>query len=226
MVGTAVTAALALGNAIYGGITSARANNKARRLIQQQREDNKKWYDTEMAKDYTLRTDTQAAINRQRELLEEQYKQARARQAVSGGSDESTALAKEAPNRSLSDTITDIASQASAHKDRIEQQYRAQDAALNQQQAQSYQQQAAQTAQAASQAVNAGISLTGQLAAEPNTGRFDSAGWQNTRADAAARAAAQLPGINTQGNIITDFTPNKEALLKAPAGDIIIKEKK
>ena len=167
MVGTAVAAALALGNAIYGGIKSSQANNKARKLLQQQREDNKKWYDTEMAKDYTLRTDTQAAINRQRELLEEQYKQARARQAVSGGSDESVALAKEAANRSLSDTMTDIAANASARKDAVEQQYLAQDAALNQQQAQSYQQQAAQIAQAAGQAVNAGISLTGQYAAEP-----------------------------------------------------------
>ena len=173
MVGTAVAAALALGNAIYGGIKSSQANNKARKLLQQQREDNKKWYDTEMAKDYTLRTDTQAAINRQRELLEEQYKQARARQAVSGGSDESVALAKEAANRSLSDTMTDIAANASARKDAVEQQYLAQDAALNQQQAQSYQQQAAQAAQAASQAVNAGISLTGQYAAEPKISKPD-----------------------------------------------------
>lgn len=221
MVAAAVTAGLSLANAIYGGVKSAQANNRARRLIQQQRDENKRWYDTKMREDYTLRTDVQSAINRQRELLDEQSKRARARQAVSGGTDEAAALAKEAANKSLSDTMTDIASQASAYKDNVERQYRAEDAALNQQQAQSHQQQAAQTALAASQAVNAGIGLTGQLAAEP-TNVGNTSGVVN-QGNPEARAA--LPKINTQGNIITDFTPDKEKLLQAP-GNIILNQKK
>lgn len=164
MVTAAIGAGLALGSAIYGGIKSSAANNRARKLIQQQRDANQRWYDTKMAEDYTLRTDAQAAINRQRELLNEQYKRARKTKVVSGGTDEAEALQKEAANRSLSDTTTEIAAQASNYKDNVERQYRAQDAALNQQQAQSYQQQAAQTAQAASQAVNAGINLAGNEA--------------------------------------------------------------
>lgn len=159
---TIIGAVGALGSAIYGAVQSSRANNKARALIQQQRTDNKRWYDVKMASDYTQRADVQAAIKRQRELLQEQYNNARKTAAVAGGTDEAIAMQQAAANRSLSDTMTDVASQANSYKDSVEQQYRAQDAALNQQQVQNNQQQAAQTAQAASQAVNAGLNLVGQ----------------------------------------------------------------
>lgn len=154
--------ATALGSAIYGAVKSSKANKKAQQLIQQQRDDNKRWYDVKMAQDYTQRSDVQAAIKRQRELLQEQYENARKSKVVAGGTDESVALQQQAANRALSDTATDIAAQAANYKDSVEQQYRAQDAALNQQQIQNYQQQAASTAQAASQAVNAGVNLVGQ----------------------------------------------------------------
>lgn len=186
MIGTIIGAVGALGSSIYGALASSAANNRARRLIQRQRDDNKRWYDTRMSQDYTLRSDAQAAINRQRELLNEQYGRARKTQVVSGGSDEAAALQKAAANKSLSDTMTGIAENAADYKDNVERQYRAQDAALNQQQAQSYQQQAAQTAQAASQAVNAGLSLMGNSIAAKGT---------NT-ATAEAAGASVTPGSN------------------------------
>ena len=151
----------ALGSAIYGGIKSAQANNNARRLIEQQRDDNRGWYNLRMSQDYTQRADVQAAIKRQRELLNEQYQRAKATNVVAGGTDEALALQQQAANKSVSDTMTDIAAQAANYKDNVEQQYRAQDVALNQQQVQNYQQQAAQTAQAASQGVNAGLGMLG-----------------------------------------------------------------
>ena len=139
MVTAAIGAGLSLASAIYGGIQSAAANNRARRLIQRQRDENKRWYDTKMAQDYTLRTDAQAAINRQRELLNEQYNRARKTGVVSGATNEAVAMQKEAANKALSDTTSEIASQASTYKDRAEAQYRAQDSALNQQQIQNNQ---------------------------------------------------------------------------------------
>lgn len=151
----------ALGSAIYGGIKSAQANNNARRLIEQQRDDNRGWYNLRMSQDYTQRADVQAAIKRQRELLNEQYQRAKATNVVAGGTDEALALQQQAANKSVSDTMTDIAAQAANYKDNVERQYRAQDAALNQQEVQNYQQQAAQTAQAASQGVNAGLGVLG-----------------------------------------------------------------
>jgi len=152
----------ALGSAIYGAVASSKNANKARQLIQNQRDENQRWYNTKMNEDYTLRTDVQNAINKQRELLDEQIKRANARSVVGGASEEQAALAKEAANKSVAQATADIAAEGANYKDRVEQQYRANDAALNQQQAQTYQQQAAQVSQAAGQAVNAGLNLVGQ----------------------------------------------------------------
>ena len=152
----------ALGSAIYGAIKSSKAMQNARRLIQRQRDDNNRWYNTKRSQDYTQRADVQNAVNQQRDMLNEQGRRALAINTVVGGTDQSLALQKESANRSLAQATADLGAQSAAYNDNIEQQYRAQDAALNQQQAQSEQQQAAQTAQAASQAVNAGINLVGQ----------------------------------------------------------------
>lgn len=198
---TIIGAAGALGSAIYGAVKSSNANEKARRLIQQQRNDNKRWYDVSMARDYTQRADVQAAIKRQRELLEEQYNNARKTNAVLGGTDEALALQQAAANKSLSNTMTDVAAQASSYKDSVEQQYRSQDAALNQQQAQGYQQQAAATAQASSQAVNAGLNLVGQGIHEAGVKQAALAAEQVAPEQAAIQTAnneVRLPGISEE----------------------------
>lgn len=162
LLSTAAGAVGALSGAIYAGVKSSKYNNKARGILEGQIADNKAWYDTKMSQDYTARSDVQAAITRQRQILDEQYRNARATNAVAGGTDASLALQKEAANRSLAQTMTDVASRAADYKDSVESQYRAQDAALKQQQAQSYQQQAAATAQAGSQVVDSGLNLVGQ----------------------------------------------------------------
>lgn len=161
MVTAAIGGAAALGGAIYGAIASSKYNNKARALIQQQRDDNKRWYETRRAEDYTQRTDAQAVLNRQRELLDEHYKRARATGVVAGATEESVAMQKEAANDAMAQTMSDIASGAAAYKDSVEQQYRQQDAALNQQQVAGLQQQGQAAAQAGSQLVNAGLNMVG-----------------------------------------------------------------
>ena len=170
LVSSLIGAAGALGSAIYGAIQSSRANNQARKLIQNQRDENRRWYDTKMNQDYTQRADVQRAITKQRELLDEQLKRANARKVVGGASDEAAALEKEAANKSVAEATADIAAAGANYKDQVEQQYRANDAALNQQQAQSYQNQAAQTAAAAGKAVNAGLGLIGTDSPEINLG--------------------------------------------------------
>lgn len=169
MIATIAGAAAALGSSIYSAVKSSQQNKKAQQLIQQQRDDNKAWYNAKMSEDYTMRSDAQNVINKQRELLNEQYKNARATNAVAGGSDAALAMQKAAANDAMAQTMSDIASEASNYKDQVEQQYRAQDAALNQQQAQNYADQAKATAQAGSQAVNAGLNLMGAGMMSPET---------------------------------------------------------
>jgi hypothetical protein len=133
MVGQIIGAAAQIGSSIFGAIKSSQANKRATEMIQNQRAENKKWYDQKMAEDYMQRSDVQNVLRKQRELLQEQYQRARATNIVAGGTDESLALQQQAANEAMGDTMADIAANASAYKDSVEQQYRDQDAALNQQ---------------------------------------------------------------------------------------------
>lgn len=209
LVTSLIGAAGALGSAIYGAIKSSKANNQARSLIQSQRDENRRWYDTKMNQDYTLRADVQNALTRQRELLDEQMKRANANKIVGGASDESAALAKDSANRSVAEATADIAAAGANYKDSVEQQYRAQDAALNQQQAQSYQNQAAEAAKAASQGVNAGLNLVG-------------VGVQENAAKTAAKAA-EMRSKPSIPNVTPTF-PTAQATTSAGSG-IITKKK-
>lgn len=161
MIGQAISAVANLATGIASQVSSAKNNKKADALIATQRSENEQWYNNKMAEDYTQRSDVQAVLNKQREMLDERYRQSKAANIVSGGTAESLALEKEAANKAMSDTMTNIASQASAYKDSIEQQYRQQDAASNQQMVDRYRQTANQQAQAASQAFSAAANSFG-----------------------------------------------------------------
>lgn len=134
MVGAIIGAAAQVGSSIYGAIKSSQANKRAEQLLKNQREDNQKWYDQKMAEDYTQRSDAQNVLRKQRELLQEQYQRARATNIVAGGTDESLALQQAQANKTMGETMANIAAQAADYKDNVESQYRAKDAELNEQQ--------------------------------------------------------------------------------------------
>lgn len=151
MVGAIIGAAAQVGSSIYGAIKSSQANKRAERLLKNQRDENQKWYDQKMTEDYTQRSDVQNVLRKQRELLQEQYQRARATNLVAGGTDESLALQQAAANDAMGDTLADIAANASAYKESVENQYRATEAALNQQQITNEQNRAQAIANAAGQ---------------------------------------------------------------------------
>lgn len=151
MVGQILGAAAQIGSSIYGAIKSSQANKRAQQMIQNQRSENRKWYEQKMSEDYMQRSDVQNVLRKQRELLNEQYQRARATNIVAGGTDESLALQQQAANDSMGDTMANIAANAASYKEGVENQYRAQDAALNQQQIGIEQANAQAIAQAAGQ---------------------------------------------------------------------------
>ncbi len=163
MVGAIIGAAAQVGSSILGAIKSSQANKKAQQMIQNQRDENKRWYDQKMAEDYMQRADVQNILRKQRELLQDQYQRARARNIVTGGTDESLVLQQESINDAMADTAAEIAAQSSSYKEGIENQYRAQDAALNQQQIANEQQKAASIAAAAGQVGSAVSGLVSGL---------------------------------------------------------------
>ena len=159
----------ALGSAIFGAVSSSEQNRAAAKLIKQQRKDNQHWYNIRMAEDYTNRADVQRAVEKQRQMLDEQYQKARGQNVVAGATDESVALQKEAANKSVADATASVAAAAAEDKNRVEAEYRRQDAALNQQEVGIKQQQAANTAAAAGQAVSAALNVMGNDIASSET---------------------------------------------------------
>lgn len=167
----AIGAAASLASSIIGAVSSANANRKANALINTQKKDNRKWYDNQMSQDYIQRSDVQAVLKKQKELLDAQYDRAQATSVVAGGTDEALAMQKAKANEALADTMTNIAGQAASYKDSVDQQYRQQDAALTQQQIGVYQNKAQQIAAAAGQGVTAGLNLVGASIGTPGTNK-------------------------------------------------------
>lgn len=151
MVGAIIGAAAQTASAIGGAIASSVANKKAREMIGTLRQEKQKWYDQQMAQDYTQRLDVQNILRKQRELLQEQYQRSRATNLVAGGTDESLALQQASANNTMGDTMADIASQASSYKEGVEQQHRADMDAIAQQEIALQQQKAQNIASAAGQ---------------------------------------------------------------------------
>lgn len=168
MVGAIIGAATQVGSSIYGAIKSSQAAKRAEQLLTNQRDENRKWYEQKMAEDYTRRSDIQNFLRKQKDLFDEQYKKARATNVVAGGTDESLALQKAAANEAMGETMADVAAQAADYKDSVEEQYRATDAQLNQQQIGVEQNHAQQIANAAGQMGGAVSGLvSGGVTAEP-----------------------------------------------------------
>ena len=188
------SAVAALGSTIYGAIKSKKYNDKMKALVQQERDDNKRWYESQMASDYTQRTDAQSVLTKQRELFEEANRQARATNVVAGGTDQAEALRKASANDAMAQTSSDIAAKAAQHKDNVEQSYRQTDSAINQEQAQAYGQQASDTAQATSQLTNASLNLMGTaLAGNGSTGAV-AAGGNNSSGSTSTDTSASTSG--------------------------------
>lgn len=132
-----------------------------------QRQKIQNWYNIRSNEDYTRRADVQAALTKQRELINERYKQSRATNVVAGGSEAALAAEKEAANKAMGDTIANIAAAGAANKDKIDQMYLGMDNQMSQAIAnagyQQNMQQAQQIAQAGGQASGAAVQMGGAL---------------------------------------------------------------
>jgi hypothetical protein len=78
-----------------------------------------------------------------------------------GGTEAGVAAQQQAANSMVADTMSNIAQHATARKDAVESQYRANEAALSQQQQNVYNQQAANITAAANAGMQAGMSILG-----------------------------------------------------------------
>lgn len=130
MIGSLVGAGLKVAGGIFGGVKASQAMKKVKSNIEQQRADNQAWYDRRYNEDATQRADAQRILTRTEESIRERNRQAAGAQAVMGGTEESVAAVKSANNQALAEATSQIAVNAEARKDQIEQTYQQKDAQL------------------------------------------------------------------------------------------------
>lgn len=123
MIGALIGAGLGLASSIAGGIANRKARRKQEQMIAQQQRENQAWYDRTYNADPTKRADTVRLLTQMQEQIKSRNKAAKGRQAVMGGTEDSTTAVKEANNKTLADTTSQIVAANDARKDNIEQQY-------------------------------------------------------------------------------------------------------
>lgn len=134
MLETLIGAGLGLASSIAGGIANRKARQKQEQMIAQQQKENQAWYDRKYNEDPTKRADTVRLLTQMQEQIKNRNKAAKGRQAVMGGTEDSTTAVKEANNKTLADTTSQIVAANDARKDNIENQYRARKSQLQGQQ--------------------------------------------------------------------------------------------
>ena len=134
MLGALIGAGLGLASSIAGGIANRKARRKQEQMIDQQQKENQAWYDRTYNADPTKRADTVRLLTQMQEQIKNRNKAAKGRQAVMGGTEDSTTAVKEANNKTLADTTSQVVAANDARKDNIEQQYRERKNQLNNQQ--------------------------------------------------------------------------------------------
>ncbi|MDE6277341.1 MAG: hypothetical protein K2M06_04455 [Muribaculaceae bacterium] len=122
--GSLVGGAFGIAGSIFGGIAASKAMKKVQQNLQEQKRANQEWYNRRYNEDATQRADAQRILSMTEESIRNRNRQAAGAQAVMGGTEESVAAAKAANNQALADATSQIAVNAEARKDRIEQAYR------------------------------------------------------------------------------------------------------
>ena len=148
MLGTLIGAGLGLASSIAGGIANRKARQKQEQMIAQQQKENQAWYDRKYNEDPTKRADTVRLLTQMQEQIKNRNKAAKGRQAVMGGTEDSTTAVKEANNKTLADTTAQIVAANDARKDNIENQYMTRKSQLQGQQMSLEAEKAADTANA------------------------------------------------------------------------------
>lgn len=131
MIGSLIGAGISAAGSIFGGIKASKAMKKVKKNLEAQKQVNQDWYDRRYNEDATQRADAQRILTKTEEAIKNRNRQAAGAQTVAGGTEESVAAAKAANNQALAEATSQIAVNADARKDRIESQYQAKEAQLD-----------------------------------------------------------------------------------------------
>ena len=116
-------AGASLASSLIGGLSASSAAKDAeeRQRVQEAKEE--AWYRKKYNENWLDTAAGQALVNRAREVAKENWKRAAGAQAVGGGTDASVAMAKEAGNKMMGDTLSNIAVADQQRKENVDNQH-------------------------------------------------------------------------------------------------------
>lgn len=121
---SALGAAAGLASSLIGGSQASKAARAAERRQREQEASEGAWYQRRYNEDYVDTAAGQNLVRRAKEYAKENWKKAAGAQAVAGGTDAATQMAKDAGNKMVGDTIADIAATDQQRKSQVDAMHR------------------------------------------------------------------------------------------------------
>lgn len=205
MLGALIGAGLGLASSIAGGVANRKARRKQEQMIAQQQKENQAWYDRTYNADPTKRADTVRLLTQMQEQIKNRNKAAKGRQAVMGGTEDSTTAVKEANNKTLADTTSQIVAANDARKDSIEQQYRERKNQLQNQQMGLEAEKAADTANAVAGVAGTAANIAASLDSGAGKSKVARPSVASPTTTDMAKLDAKVGAVPTQQQVASDL---------------------
>lgn len=205
MLGALIGAGLGLASSIAGGVANRKARRKQEQMIAQQQKENQAWYDRTYNADPTKRADTVRLLTQMQEQIKNRNKAAKGRQAVMGGTEDSTTAVKEANNKVLADTTSQIVAANDARKDNIEQQYINRKNQLNNQQMGIDAEKAADTANAVAGVAGTAANIAATIDSGAGKSKVARPSVASPTATDMAKLDAKVGAVPTQQQVANDL---------------------
>ena len=119
-------AAAGFASSVIGGHQASRAAKAAERRQRAREAEENAYFTRRYNEDYAYTAAGQNLLRRAKDYARENWRKAAGAQAVAGGTDAATAMAKEAGNKMVGDTVANIAAQDTARKANVDAQHQIQ----------------------------------------------------------------------------------------------------
>lgn len=162
-IATAIGVGASLASSLIGGSKASQAAKAAERRQREQEARENAWYTRRYNEDYADTAAGQNLVRRAKEYAKENWRKAAGAQAVAGGTDAATQMAKDAGNKMVGDTIANIAATDQARKAQVDNMHRQAEQNFAQMDMNREMQRAQNITNAAQNASNAIMSAAGAL---------------------------------------------------------------
>lgn len=220
----AASLALGVGSSLFGANKAKKAARRAAAENTYRTNAEKAWYDKNYNTDYLDTKAGQNLMRRAKEVQDEYVRKADGAAAVGGGTAASVAMAKEAANKAMGDTIANVAAQDTSRKQHVEDAHLQNTQQLSRERQQIEQQKAQATSDAAQNASNAmfnfgvnqlGSELEGAKAVKTNALGSNEKPIDNTIVTQQDRTAHSAASDHLAESMMTPEEKNQYRLKKA-----------